>query len=285
MISVIVLTWNRMKLLKETLSSILDQTFPDFEVLIVDNESTDGTEEYVKRIGDDRVKYFRHPNRGIISVNRNFALEKCRGGFIAFCDDDDLWEPQKLETQMRVFERYPQVAMVCSNGLFFSEKGFLGHLIKRDSDGRISLDDLLSGRNDIVMSSAMFRREILSEVGKWEEDPEIFTVEDYNLWVRIAAKRPIYFINQSLVRIRVHEAMSSHKDTRVMMSKVEKMFALLYEQKILTEEQFQRARRNARQRYRTAALKELVKKLPLTKKTVDFWRRASYALRAKKEHI
>lgn len=285
MVSVIVLTWNRAQLLSEAVESILNQTYPEFELLIIDNESTDHTEEYVSSLTEGRIRYFRHANRGNLSVNRNYGISQAKGDFIAFCDDDDLWEPAKLETQLRIFEQHPEAAMVCSDGLFFSKKGVLGYLIKRKESGWITLDDLLSGRNDVVMSSAMIRREVFKDVGKWEEDPEIFTVEDYNLWVRIAARHPIYYLNEPLVRIRVHEAMSSHKDTRIMMAKVKTMFTKLNQKGILSEEQYQWAQRNVRQRYRMAVFKEFIKKLPGAKKVVDFGRRSAYAGRIKKENL
>lgn len=284
MVSVIVLTWNRANLLRDTVNSVLNQTYTDFELLIVDNESTDETEHYVTSLEDDRVKYFRHANQGIISVNRNLAIDHSQGEFVSFCDDDDLWETNKLEAQMAVFEQHPQVALVCSNGLYFSEKGVLGHLVKRKSGGWITLDNLLSGQNEVVMSSATVRRNIFAEVGMWDVEPAFFTVEDYNLWVRIAAKHQIYFISEPLVQIRVHEAMSSHKDTRIMISKVEKMFAKLHEERILSAAQYQMARRNVRRRYRMATFKELLKRLPFAKNTVNFFRRTTYALRLKERN-
>src|SRR3990172_12856550 len=100
LVSVIILTWNRAALLKEAVDSVLRQTYEHFELTIVDNESTDNTSEYVRGLGDNRVKYLSHPNQGILSVNRNFGIRRARGDYIAFCDDDDLWLPDKLKTQM-----------------------------------------------------------------------------------------------------------------------------------------------------------------------------------------
>jgi len=89
-VSVIVTTFKRVKLLSETLDSILAQTFTDFELIVVDNISEDGTREYVTGIADSRVRYFRNANHGVIAVNRNYGIRQSEGKYIAFCDDDDL---------------------------------------------------------------------------------------------------------------------------------------------------------------------------------------------------
>ena len=99
-VSVIIPTFNREHLLKETMEYILNQTFKDFELIIVDNYSSDNTENAVKSYNDKRIRYFKNQNNGVIAVNRNFGIKKARGEFITFCDDDDLWLPQKLEKQL-----------------------------------------------------------------------------------------------------------------------------------------------------------------------------------------
>jgi len=104
LVSVIVTSFNRVHFLKETIETILKQTFSDFEVIIVDNMSTDATEEYVQSLTDPRVTFYSNPNAGIVAVNRNFGIQKAKGKYIAFCDDDDLWLLDKLRKQVELME-------------------------------------------------------------------------------------------------------------------------------------------------------------------------------------
>ena len=105
-VSVIVPTYNRAHLLKKTIESILSQTYTDLELIVVSNYSTDNTDDMVKSYKDDRIKYFKNQNNGIIAVNRNFGIRKSTGEYIAFCDDDDTWLPNKLERQVNFFNKH-----------------------------------------------------------------------------------------------------------------------------------------------------------------------------------
>ena len=119
LISVVVTTFNRERLLLETLASIRSQDWELTEIIVVDNFSTDGTGAAVAGLGDSRIKYFRNHNGGCIAVNRNFGISMAGGDYIAFCDDDDLWLPGKLTAQARILESNPGVGIVGTNRLLF----------------------------------------------------------------------------------------------------------------------------------------------------------------------
>ena len=99
-VSVILTTYNRPDLVKKTILSILNQTFIDFELIVVDNYSDYNFLGLIEEINDQRIYAFQNKNNGNISINRNFALEIAKGDFIAFCDDDDIWENNKLQVQV-----------------------------------------------------------------------------------------------------------------------------------------------------------------------------------------
>ena len=103
-ISVIVPTYNRADLISETIESILNQTYKYFELIIVDDGSTDNTEEVIRKFKDSRIKYIKTDNWGGPARPRNTGIKKTKGEYIAFCDDDDIWLPKKLEKQIRVFK-------------------------------------------------------------------------------------------------------------------------------------------------------------------------------------
>ena len=106
LVSVIVTTYNRKELLKETIGSILNQTFINFELIVVDNFSDYDFFEYIQLFRDDRIKPFQNHNNGIIAINRNFGIKEANGKYIAFCDDDDLWERKKLKEQLGQCNKY-----------------------------------------------------------------------------------------------------------------------------------------------------------------------------------
>jgi teichuronic acid biosynthesis glycosyltransferase TuaG len=215
-ISVIVPTNNREALLRETIASILAQDWQDFELIIVDNISTDGTETYVGGIGDPRVRYYRNANGGIPAVSRNLGIRHARGEYVAFCDDDDIWLPVKLSQQFAVVSRAPEAGLCFTNGI-----GFRG--------GEIVISELVAGKkhllrrsfagllmeNCIPSSSVMVRSSALERTGGFDEAPELVAVEDWELWLRIARQFRILFLDQPLVRIRIHESLTAKPSVTV----------------------------------------------------------------------
>ncbi len=120
LISVIVTTYNRKELLEETINSILNQTFKNFELIVVDNNSNYDFLTHMNNFNDRRIHAYQNSNDGIIAINRNFGIKKARGDYIAFCDDDDLWAPQKVEIQIVTIED-SENGMVCTMSKRFGE--------------------------------------------------------------------------------------------------------------------------------------------------------------------
>lgn len=201
-VSVVVTTNNRVNLLAETLRSILSQSFESFELIIVDNMSEDGTREYIDSIMDARIHYFRNINYGIIAVNRNFGIRHAKGRYIAFCDDDDLWLPNKLTEQVNLMERHLDVALCYSNA-----ESFFGTQILDLQRGRKvyrnHFFELLRG-NYIPNSSVMVRRSVFQELGQLNENPLLR--EDYEMWLRVANRYELMGVEASLIRYRIHSS-------------------------------------------------------------------------------
>ena len=209
-VSVMVLTYNRSNLLKETIESILNQTFKDFEIIIVDNYSIDNTEEVVKSYNDNRIKYFKNKNYGLIAINKNFAIKQSSGEYIASCDDDDLWFPKKLEKQLTEFEKDESIGLVCSNG-FYLYKNDKKRKIFNSRDTYFSFKKLLK-INKIICCSVLIKKNVFDDIGIFDEDnPKIFTAEDYEMWLRIAKKYKIKYIGEPLIKYRVHDNNLSKK--------------------------------------------------------------------------
>lgn len=203
-VSVIVPTYNRAHLVRETIDSILSQTFNDFELIIVDDESTDSTDEVVKSYKDKRIRYFKHQHHGIIAANRNYGIRRAKGKYIAFCDDDDLWFPQKLEKQVQELEKDSQIGLVCNNEIGFDDKGDHGELIKTKLTDQDFTFESLIAVNRVSTSTVLVRKAVLNDVGMMDESPELVAVEDYELWLRIAKKYRVKYIDMPLGKYRTH---------------------------------------------------------------------------------
>lgn len=156
-VSVVVPTFNRAGMLKETVDAILAQTYTDFELIIVDNMSEDGTQAYVTAITDPRVKYFRNANHGVIAANRNFGIRQARGVYVALCDDDDLWLPQKLERQVYMLDCDNRIGLCYSNASSFDAKDTIDHWMVKKKVFDHHYRHLLIG-NFIPNSTVLIRR-------------------------------------------------------------------------------------------------------------------------------
>ena len=203
-VSIIVTTFNRKDMLRTTIESILSQTFSQFELLIIDNFSNYDFINFINSFNDSRIKSFQNNNNGIIAVNRNFGIEKSLGKYIAFCDDDDYWDKNKLFYQIKVFQSFDTI-LVSSLALnfgtdtnFFSKNyGFLYSRTKLDYKSL-----LIS--NPIVLSSTLIKSEVLKKVGGFSEDKKLIAVEDYDLYLRIFDLGNFILIKKFLIYYRFH---------------------------------------------------------------------------------
>jgi len=201
MISVIIPTYNRASFLKEAIQSVLDQDYfaslnhaPPFELLIIDDGSTDNTEEIVRTFGD-RVKYHYQANKGI-SASRNFGLSLARGDHIAFLDSDDLWKKAKLRIQMNLIENISG-ARTCYTEEIWIRKGVRVNPRKKHQKHSGWIFDQVLPLCLLSLSSAFFKREVFEEIGHFDE--ELPVCEDYDFGIRVAQKYPVYLIRRPLI--------------------------------------------------------------------------------------
>lgn len=203
-VSAVVTTFNRAQFAKKAIESVLAQTFRDFELIVLDNSSSDGTEAMVRGFEDKRIVYIRHEPIGI-SKARNLGVAKARGDFVGFLDDDDEWLPNKLELQVALFDKAP-----ASLGLVY------GGFYRVTSDGEIYdtfvprlrgnvLEGYLCG-HDVLTGSAsnpLIRRSTFREVGLYDE--QLKTSEDWEFYLRLARKYDFDFVSEPVLKIRQHK--------------------------------------------------------------------------------
>lgn len=200
-VSVVIPAFNALKYLPETLKCLFNQTFDDFEVIIVDDGSSDGTAEWASRIEEPRVKLITQANQGS-SGARNTGIKNSQGEFIAFMDADDFWQSTKLEKQVEVLEANPEVGLVYNWVDYIDEKGEpTGRIVKPDAQGHIW--DKFTERNLIECGSVpMIRRRCFDEVGIF--DTSLDAAPDWDMWLRIAARYSFAVIKEPLVSYRQH---------------------------------------------------------------------------------
>jgi len=201
LISVIIPTYNSAEYIEEALGSVFEQTFQDFEIIVVDDGSTDNTAEVLKKYGD-RIRYIYQENNGPASA-RNRGIRAARGEYIAFLDADDLWVTTKLEKQVELFSRRKELGMVTTGACSFDSKGVFG--FSADKRETLMVGDIARNiflRSNIGTPTVMVRKEVFDNIGYFEEN--IRQSEDDNMWIRIASHYDVELIDEALIKVRNH---------------------------------------------------------------------------------
>ena len=186
LISIIIPTYNHGCYLGRALNSVLNQTYKNWEVIVIDNNSTDNTNEVMANFADPRITYLKIQNDGVIAVSRNTGIRQAKGEWIAFLDSDDWWLENKLKECLNYINHevdliYHDLEIVYGQSQIFKRKRIKSrHLMKP------VLIDLLVGGNTIRNSSVIVRKNFFERIGYINEDRELIAAEDYNTWLRIA---------------------------------------------------------------------------------------------------
>ena len=201
-VSVVVASYNAVDFLEEAVRSVLSQTLPDIEVIVVDDGSEDATPQLAARFADDgRVRWVRQENQGQASA-KNRGISLARAPIVGFCDADDAWHPRKLEWQLPLFER-PEVGVVYSREQRFVDRPE-GRVPVPGSDetphrGRVT--EPLFIENFVPFGTALVRRGCLEECGGFDESHRMGI--DWDLWLRISLRHEFDFTDQTTYYYRV----------------------------------------------------------------------------------
>ena len=196
-VSVIIPTYNRAGLIQEALESVLRQTFKDYEIIVVDDGSTDNTPEVLKPYRH-RIRYVHQENQGI-SAARNWGILLSRGAYIAFLDSDDLWYPEKLEKQIAYLEAHPKVGLLYGQILCRTDSGIEKVLPRRVVT---SFQELLRESNTIPTSVVVARKKCFESVGLFNASFPV--AEDFELWLRVARHFQIDYLRGIVAEYRMH---------------------------------------------------------------------------------
>lgn len=209
LVSIILPTYNGASrgFLADAIKSVLNQTYKKFELLIIDDGSTDNTKELCANYPDPRVKYFYQENTGV-SVARNNGIQKSSGEFICFLDDDDMWLEEKLEKQIKLSQKKDFGLSFTSLEIISQDGQRTGAVGGKNATGNV-FEEMLVANLVNCTSSVMVPRGVLEEIGFFKE--HLAYAEDYDLWLRIAKKYPLHSIPEVLVLYRKHENNVSKK--------------------------------------------------------------------------
>jgi glycosyltransferase involved in cell wall biosynthesis len=218
-VSVLLTCYNHLAFLPAALNSVLDQTFDDLEVILLDDVSTDGTREWLEKElpSDPRVRVVLNSVNLGTYATLNVGLEQANGALIAILNDDDLWAPTKLERQIDLLARHPEVGLVHTDGWFIDGEGRqvpgspLGFEFPRTETGDVLLALLYA--NKIIASAVVVRRECFDRLGTF--DVGYFGSGDWDMWLRIAAEYQVGYVPEPLTFYRVHGGNASHRLERI----------------------------------------------------------------------
>jgi glycosyltransferase involved in cell wall biosynthesis len=204
LVSIIVPTHKRLRFLIQTVQALLAQSYPNFEILIVADGHDPDVADFLSNLHDPRVRYLACPPAGRPAIPRNFGLRHASGEYIAFCDDDDLWHPEKLQKQMDLISR-EQIEFTftaCSN---IDQNGDrIGQYLLGDY-GRVGKSKFILSLGGMIYSSSMvFSRSLLDKAGPFNESAELTCGEDYELCSRMLIYSDAVGIREPLVGYRTH---------------------------------------------------------------------------------
>jgi len=205
-LTVIMTVRNERAFVQEAIESILSQTYGNFEFMVVDNASTDGSLEIVRSFHDPRIRVIAlRRNIGRPQV-LNLALGEARGLYVAVQDADDVSFPTRFEKQMGYLEEHPEVALLGTWSQLVNEEGEVVRVYRPPASSK-EIKDFLVYSNPFVHSSVIYRREIVRKVGAYPID--YMYSHDLYLWLRLSAQCTVANLSEELVKIRIHEEQES----------------------------------------------------------------------------
>ena len=230
-VSVVLPTYNRAHTVRAAIDSVLAQSYEDFELIVVDDGSTDDTPAVVGDVSDPRVQYLRLPENRGANVARNVGIRESDGKYVAFQDSDDVWRPRKLELQVTELERAPEDVGVVYTGYYRVDSGVkqYGPRNKETVAGDIH-EEMLKGNGWFIPTAvAAVRRACFDTVGLFDE--RLQRLQDWEMWLRISKQYEFEFIHEPLIEKRMqHDQESIRSDTEAFVHAMELILSVYREE-------------------------------------------------------
>ena len=203
LVSIVIPTYNHAPMLQRALATVVEQTYQNWNAIVVNNFSTDNTLEVVATFNDPRIQCVNFRNNGVIGASRNEGIALATGKYVAFLDSDDTWFPTKLEKCVEILESGSD--LVCHAEYWIDESG-KSRLVAYGPSEAATHHNLIYKGNRISTSATVVRAALLKEVHGFDVAPELISTEDYDLWIRLAAKSDKFaFISEPLGEYHRHD--------------------------------------------------------------------------------
>lgn len=203
LVSIVIPTYNHAPMLQRALATVVEQTHKNWNAIVVNNFSTDNTLEVVAAFNDPRIQCVNFRNNGVIGASRNEGIALATGKYVAFLDSDDTWFPAKLEQCVEILESGSD--LVCHAEYWIDESG-KSRLVAYGPSEAATHHNLIYKGNRISTSATVVRTALLKEVHGFDVSPELISTEDYDLWIRLAAKSDKFaFISEPLGEYHRHD--------------------------------------------------------------------------------
>ena len=203
LVSIVIPTYNHAPMLQRALATVVEQTYQNWNAIVVNNFSTDNTLEVVAAFNDPRIQCVNFRNNGVIGASRNEGIALATGKYVAFLDSDDTWFPTKLEKCVEILESGSD--LVCHAEYWIDESG-KSRLVAYGPSEAATHHNLIYNGNRISTSATVVRTALLKEVHGFDVSPELISTEDYDLWIRLAAKSDKFaFISEPLGEYHRHD--------------------------------------------------------------------------------
>jgi glycosyltransferase involved in cell wall biosynthesis len=210
LVSIIVPTYNRGHLIGETIQSVINQSYTNWELIIVDDGSTDDTKKRVEEFKNDRLRYYFIEHCGIIGEARNRGMNYASGDYIAFLDSDDLWQPDKLDYQLSLLNQYPQSSFVFGHGEQFGKGATPTPELEKFFIGNVFRPFLLEERFIFYVPTLLFKKQTLNKIVSIDEN--LCFAGDIDFFLRMAFFFDGIFSHEVVVKIRKQELSHSQSN-------------------------------------------------------------------------
>jgi glycosyltransferase involved in cell wall biosynthesis len=209
LVSIVMPAYNRAHLIGETIQSVLDQSYSNWELIIIDDGSTDDSRTIINEFNDQRIQYYAIEHYGILGKVRNVGMNYSKGSYIAFLDSDDLWLPHKLVFQLALFKKYPQASFAFGHGEQFGSGAIPPPELETLFVGNVFYPILLKERFVFYVPTIIFKKAILEKIIAIDES--LLSGGDIDFFLRMAHVYEGIFSNEIVVKIRKHEQSHSQR--------------------------------------------------------------------------
>lgn len=209
LVSIILPTYNRAHLIGESIQSVIDQTYDNWELIVVDDGSVDNTKEVVSNFNNSKIEYLKIAHSGHLGAVRNYGIRVAKGAFIAFFDSDDLWRVDKLDFQLKLFKKNPKASFIIGNGRIFGTTQKSAPEYESFSIGSFFIPILEEQKYVFYSPTLMFKRELCEKFGLMDEN--LSGSADMEYFLRLCHSTVGMFTNERLVNIRKHDQNVSEK--------------------------------------------------------------------------